>query len=252
MDCAWVSSGTKLCFTFCTTFSVTAHLHRVWYLMKFPRCNNGTSMQSHRPCCTGTKGKVTTFLNESPLRKKPGLAHTNQTWNANEMNGSIPVLLIQKTCAPHHVLWRWCSLWRRSYNIDGIILHHAVPPRKKLNAADYCTFLQHHLRPALRRKRNLVVQNPHHSSWQYKESHSCCCDGPLAPLDMGDSATYTAPIRWVHAITISSPKWKHNCEGSGTTQEMNLSVLQDDQYGKSKMDALVMYDTFQILTKGDQ
>ena len=30
---------------------------------------------------------------------------------------------------------------------------------------------------------------------------------------------------WVHAMTISSPKWKNLCEAPGTTQEMNLSVL---------------------------
>ena len=30
---------------------------------------------------------------------------------------------------------------------------------------------------------------------------------------------------WVHAITISSPKWKNHCEVPGTTQEINLSVL---------------------------
>ena len=30
---------------------------------------------------------------------------------------------------------------------------------------------------------------------------------------------------WIHAIMISSPKWKNHCEGPGTTQEMNLSVL---------------------------
>ncbi|KAJ4442473.1 hypothetical protein ANN_04059 [Periplaneta americana] len=47
------------------------------------------------------------------------------------------------------------------YDIDGVILHHAVPPRQTANADYYCRFLQHHLRPALRRKRrHLVVQNP--------------------------------------------------------------------------------------------
>ena len=34
----------------------------------------------------------------------------------------------------------------------------------------------------------------------------------------------THPI-WVHAIAISSPKWKNHCKGPGTTQEINLSVL---------------------------
>ena len=48
-------------------------------LVKFPRYNNDTAMQSHRHCWTGTKGKATTFLDESTLWTKPGLAHTNQT-----------------------------------------------------------------------------------------------------------------------------------------------------------------------------
>ncbi|KAJ4432604.1 hypothetical protein ANN_21227, partial [Periplaneta americana] len=48
-----------------------------------------------------------------------------------------------------------------AYDIDGVILHHAVLPRQTVNADYYCKFLQHHLRPALRRKRRyLVVQNP--------------------------------------------------------------------------------------------
>ena len=45
--------------------------------------------------------------------------------------------------------------------IDGVILHYAVPQTQSVNAAIYCTFLQHHLRPALRRnRRHLVIQNP--------------------------------------------------------------------------------------------
>ena len=48
-----------------------------------------------------------------------------------------------------------------AYDNDGVILHHAVPPTKTVSAAYYCTFFQHHIRPALRRKRrHLVVQNP--------------------------------------------------------------------------------------------
>ncbi|KAJ4427572.1 hypothetical protein ANN_25220 [Periplaneta americana] len=69
---------TKLCSTFCKTFWVTAKLQGVGYPMKFPKFNNGIAMQSHRPCWTGTKGKMTTFLDESSLWTKPGLAHTNQ------------------------------------------------------------------------------------------------------------------------------------------------------------------------------
>ena len=41
----------------------------------------------------------------------------------------------------------------------GEILHHSVPPRETLNTIYYCTFLNHHLRPELSRKRrHLVVQ----------------------------------------------------------------------------------------------
>ena len=36
---------------------------------------------------------------------------------------------------------------------------------------------------------------PHHSSWQCKESHSCCCHGSLAPLAIGDSGTSTVLTR---------------------------------------------------------
>ena len=45
----------------------------------------------------------------------------NQTWNANQMNGSIPVLLVQRKCALHKVLFI------AAYDIDGVILHHLVP-----------------------------------------------------------------------------------------------------------------------------
>ena len=37
------------------------------------------TMHSGRPCCTDTRGKVTTFLDESSLWTKPGLGYTNQT-----------------------------------------------------------------------------------------------------------------------------------------------------------------------------
>ena len=55
---------------------------------------------------------------------------------------------------------------------------------------------------------------------------------------------------WVHAITISSPKWKNHCEEPGTTQEINISVLEGGQYGSStKMGALMVYDFLQTFGK---
>ena len=53
-----------------------------------------------------------------------------------------------------------------AYAIYGVILHYAPP-----NAPNYCTFLQHLLRPGLSRKRrHLVVQNPiilHDNAWSH-------------------------------------------------------------------------------------
>ncbi|KAJ4438964.1 hypothetical protein ANN_14918 [Periplaneta americana] len=74
---------------------------------------------------------------------------------------------------PYRTVARWVKAFREglvesavkvrfivAYDIDGVILHHAVPPRQMVNADYYCRFLQHHLRPDLRRKRrHLGVQN---------------------------------------------------------------------------------------------
>ena len=46
-----------------------------------------------------------------------------------------------------------------AYDIDGVILHHAVPVRQTVNTAYCCIFLQHHLCQELRRMWHLVVQN---------------------------------------------------------------------------------------------
>ena len=79
-----------------------------WIPHEISECNNGTAMQPHRPCWTGTKGKVKTSFDESSLWTKPGLAHKNQTWNANQMNGSIPVLLVRRKCCKGDV---GCHVW---------------------------------------------------------------------------------------------------------------------------------------------
>ena len=47
---------------------------------------------------------------------------------------------------------------------------------------------------------------PHHSSWQCKESHRCCCHGPLAPLAMGDSGTSTVLTRYESMQLRSLPQ----------------------------------------------
>ena len=76
---------------------------------------------------------------------KSVLDHTNQTWNAKQMNGSIQVHLVQS--APYTPTKVMVIV---AYHTDWVILHQAVPARQTLNDAYYSTFLQHHLRPALR------------------------------------------------------------------------------------------------------
>ena len=39
-----------------------------------------------------------------------------------------------------------------AYDIDGVVLHHAVSPRQAVNSVYCSTYLQHHIRAALRRK----------------------------------------------------------------------------------------------------
>ncbi|KFM59959.1 hypothetical protein X975_14869, partial [Stegodyphus mimosarum] len=43
--------------------------------------------------------------------------------------------------------------------LDGVILTHAVPEGQTVNTDYYCRFLQHHLRPAMRRKRPHLLHN---------------------------------------------------------------------------------------------
>ena len=153
----------------------------------------------------------------------PGLAHMNQIWNANQMNGSIRFSSFKQS-APYSMCCEGdvhCGIW----HCWGI-LHHAVPPRQVVNAAYYCTFLQHHLHPALRRNDNI---------WLYRTPSFFMTMQGVTPLLLSQISCaagngrfwnihHTHPI-WVHVIMISLPKWKNHCEGCGTTQEMSLSLL---------------------------
>ena len=67
---------------------------------------------------------------------------------------------------------------------------------------------------------------PHHSSWQCKESHSCCCHEPLVPLAMRDFGTSTV-LTGYESVRLRSLRRSESttAEGPDTTQEMNLSVL---------------------------
>jgi len=46
------------------------------------------------------------------------------------------------------------------YDCDGVILTHTVPLQQTVSAQYYCSFLEHNLRPALRKKQRHFLQNP--------------------------------------------------------------------------------------------
>ena len=126
--------------------------------MKFPRCNNGTAMQSHRRY----QGEGDDFLGR--------IVAMDVTWarSANQMNGRIPVLVVQRKCVLHNMLFTV------AYDTDGVILHQAVPPSQMVNAAYYCTFLHAPPSSSVQEKTTtLGGTEPHHSSWQYStRSHT--------------------------------------------------------------------------------
>ena len=105
----------------------------------------------------------------------------------------------------------------------GVLLHHAVQYIQ--NASYYCMFLQ-----------TTFVQHSgeNDATWWYRTTSFFMTMQGVTPLLSRTSCASgngrfwnihrTHPI-WLHAITISSPKWKNHCEGPGTTQEMNFSVL---------------------------
>ncbi|KAJ4445749.1 hypothetical protein ANN_12434 [Periplaneta americana] len=121
---------------------------------------------------------------------------------------------------PYRTVARWVKAFREglvgsvvkvmfivAYDIDGVILHHTVPPRQTVNADYYCRFLQHHLRPALRSKRrHLGVQNPiilHDNA----RSHTAAAVKDLLrrwQWEILEHPPYSPDM--IHAITIFSPK----------------------------------------------
>ena len=90
---------------------------------------------------------------------------------------SIQVLIVLRKCALYIVLSDvHCADGKRC-----LLLHvPAAPPSSS----------------AQEKTRTLRCTEPHHSSWQCNESHRCCCLGPLAPLSMEGSETFTVLTRY--------------------------------------------------------
>ena len=181
--------------------------------MKFQRCNNGTTMQSHRPYCTIIKGKVTDFLgwivslDETLAHSyEPNLKCQSYEWKHPGSPHPKKMCCTQSAVKLMSIVaeWHWWG------NIE---------PRCTSKTDGKCCLLLHGLAaPPLS-----SAPRENSNTWWYrtpsfcmtmKESHRYCCHEPLTPLAMGDSETSTVLAQYeFHAITISSPKWKNHCKG---------------------------------------
>jgi hypothetical protein len=55
------------------------------------------------------------------------------------------------------------------YDCDGVILTHTVPQWQTINVQYYCSFLEHNLRLALRKKRRHLTAEPTNLVHEFQE-----------------------------------------------------------------------------------
>ena len=132
----------------------TANLQRIGYALKFTRCNNVITMQSQGRFGSVPKERWLLFWTNSHYERNQGsLIRTKLETPIKWMEESR--FSSSKESAPYTMRFEddvHCGVWQWWGNIAL---------RCIFKAAYYCTFLQHHLRPAFRRKlRYLMVQNP--------------------------------------------------------------------------------------------
>ena len=198
--------------TFCTTFWVTANLQHFWYPTKFPKYNNGTAIQSRRPCWTLAKGTNCRYGRKLGSLIRTKLEMPIKWMEASRFSSSRGSAHYTLCCEGDADCGVSNTASRSTSKVDGkrylLLYVPAAPPSSRAQE-----------------KTTILCGTELHFPWQFKESHRCWFHGPLAPPGNGKiwNIHHSQPI-WVHAITISSPKWNNHCEGPGTTQEMNLPV----------------------------
>ena len=103
MDFAWISRGSRSMPQNCAPHSARhSGLPETCSALNIP-CN-------FRGAITALLCSRTGLVRPVPKERwwlswtNPGLTHTNQTWNANQMNGITPVLLVLRKCALHYAL----------------------------------------------------------------------------------------------------------------------------------------------------
>ena len=126
------------------------------------------------------------------------------------------------------------------YDIDGVILHHALPQRQMVNVVYYCTFLQQHLRPR---------SGENYDSWWYGTPSFFMTmqgvtplrrHGSLAPLAMGYSVISTVLTRYDPFAKVKGPLLGIR----NNTREELIRAIGRSIWNINKMDALMVYDAF--------
>ena len=156
-----------------------------WYLMKFPRCNNGIAMQSQRSHWTGTKREEDDFLgriiamDEIWTRSyEPNFKRQSNEWN--HPGSPLPKKVHPPQCAMK-------AMFIVAYHIDGVSSAPRCTSGQTVNAAYYCMYLQNHLHTTLRKN---------DGTWWYRTPSffmtmqgvtRCCCHGSLVLLAVDDS-----------------------------------------------------------------
>ena len=135
----------------CTTFWVTAtswipHEVHQWHCYKVAQ----TLLDRYQREDDDFLGRIVAMDESWASSYEPHLKRQSNEW---KLPGSPrPKKVCRTQCAEK-------VMFIVTYYIDGVILHHSVHPRQMANAACYCTFLQHHHRPALRKNED---------TWWYK------------------------------------------------------------------------------------
>ena len=116
IDCAWVSSGSLSMPQNCAQHSARhSGLPQTFRALDTPRNFRGATMGilCNRTGLVGRVPKGSWRLSWTNRRYGRNLGSLIRTkLENNQMNGIVPVLLVQRKHAQHNVLWRWCSMWR--------------------------------------------------------------------------------------------------------------------------------------------
>ena len=155
MDCAWVSSGSRSMWQNRTPHCARhSGLDTPW---------NFWGAMTPQYCRTGLVGPVT--------KGRWWLSWTNRRYGRN----LVSLIWTKLEAAIKWMEASWFSSCKESafYTVYceggfhcgvwhwwGNTIDHVVPPRQTVNTACYCTFLLHHIRPGLGKRRPLVIQNP--------------------------------------------------------------------------------------------